>query len=155
MARKSTPTQQTRKPSQGRKPSQAKTRKPAARAAEEARVFDERTRRDIVGVLFIVAAVVLMVAAVLPAGDAIVASFLSEALRLTFGVGAYLVPLFLAAIGVTILVRFERERVPVRAAIGLALILVALLGLIALASPISSGAYDQLFLRQLLLSHGG
>ncbi len=155
MARKSTPTQQTRKPSQGRKPSQAKTRKPAARAAEGARVFDERTRRDIVGVLFIVAAVVLMVAAVLPAGDAIVASFLSEALRLTFGVGAYLVPLFLAAIGVTILVRFERERVPVRAAIGLALILVALLGLIALASPISSGAYDQLFLRQLLLSHGG
>ncbi len=155
MARKSTPTQQTRKSSQGRKATPSKGRRPAPRAAEEARVFDERTRRDIVGVLFIVAAVVLMVAAVLPTGDAIVASFLSEALRLTFGVGAYVMPLFLAAIGVTFLVRFERERVPVRAAIGLALILVALLGLIALASPIQPGAYDQLFLRQLLLSHGG
>ncbi|MCI8469523.1 MAG: DNA translocase FtsK [Eggerthellaceae bacterium] len=158
MARKSTPTQQTRKSTQGRKAAPSGSsgrRRPAQRAQEEARVFDERTRRDIAGVLFIVAAVVLLVAAVLPAGDAIVASFLSEALRLTFGVGAYVMPLFLAAIGVTFLVRFERERVSVRAAIGLALILVALLGLIALATPIAPGAYDQLFLRQLLLSHGG
>ena len=96
--------------SKSKKPSSAKARASApagrkaplrgkAAAAEEARLLDERTRHDIVGVVFAVLAAVLLVAAVLPT-DAIVTSFLSTALHLTLGLGAYLLPFLLLAIGV-------------------------------------------------------
>ena len=95
--------------SKSKKPSSAKGRASApagrkaplrgkAAAAEEARLLDERTRHDIVGVVFAVLAAVLLVAAVLPT-DAIVTSFLSTALHLTLGLGAYLLPFLLLAIG--------------------------------------------------------
>lgn len=117
-------------------------------------VIDERTRRDIGGILCLVLAVALFVAAIQPT-DGIVSGAIAEGLHTVFGIGAYIVPLFLAAIGITFLVRFDRERVPARVAIGLAVILIAVLGLIALASPIQNGDYDQLFLRQLLIAYGG
>ena len=66
---------------------QAKGARP--QATEEPRLLDERTRRDITGVAFAVLAVVLFVAAVLPT-NAVVTSFVSTALHLSLGLGAYL-----------------------------------------------------------------
>ena len=84
-----------------------------AQASEEPRLFDERTRRDVTGVAVSVLAVALFAAAVLPS-EAVVTSFLSTALHLSLGLGAYVLPFLLLIIGASFLVRFERERVPAR-----------------------------------------
>ena len=152
--------------SKSKKPSSAKARASApagrkaplrgkAAAAEEARLLDERTRHDIVGVVFAVLAAVLLVAAVLPT-DAIVTSFLSTALHLTLGLGAYLLPFLLLAIGVSFLVRFDRERVPARVAVGLALVFFAVLVLLALFTP-TPDPHDlsALFDHEQLAARGG
>lgn len=80
----------------------------------------------------------LFIAAVMRS-DAIVTSFISSALHLTLGIGAYILPLFLLAIGITFLIRFKAERVPTRVAVGLGLVFVALLAVFALATPLPEG----------------
>ena len=118
--------------------SKSGTRKSAAarsRAVEaEPRILDDRTRRDIVGVGFIILGIVLFIAAAAPAG-AIVTDFLSESLHVVFGVGCYIMPFFLVAIGGAVLYRMQSERMSLRVTLGLSLILVALLGIIALFTP--------------------
>ena len=125
------------------KPGTRKGRNPRAQKAADAerdsrKLIDEYAKRDIVGIAFTVAAVVLFIAAVMRS-DAIVTSFISSALHLTLGIGAYILPLFLLAIGITFLIRFEAERVPTRVAVGLALVFVALLAVFALATPLPEG----------------
>ena len=125
------------------KPGTRKGRNPRAQKAADAKrdsrkLIDEYAKRDIVGIAFTVAAVVLFIAAVMRS-DAIVTSFVSSALHLTLGIGAYILPLFLLAIGITFLIRFEAERVPTRVAVGLALVFVALLAVFALATPLPEG----------------
>ncbi len=163
MARNSKNTQsktaaaKSRSTSAGRKPA------PAGRARrdvrDDVRVLDDRTRRDIAGVVFIILAVVLLLVSVLPAGEnALVTHYANTVLHLVFGVGCYALPIVLAAIGVTFLVRFERERVPLRAAIGLAVIFVAFLGIIALFTEVTGpGGSDLmlLFAPSALTTHGG
>lgn len=107
-------------------------------AAEQRRIMDDRTRRDITGVAFAVAAIALFVAAVLPT-NAVVTSFLSTALHLVLGLGAYVLPFVLLIIGASFLVRFDRERVPTRVSIGLVMIFVAMLVLLALFTPSAPG----------------
>ena len=125
------------------KPGTRKGRNPRAQKAADAerdshKLIDEYAKRDIVGIAFTVAAVVLFIAAVMRS-DAIVTSFISSALHLTLGIGAYILPLFLLAVGITFLIRFEAERVPTRVAVGLALVFVALLAVFALATPLPEG----------------
>ena len=166
MARKSTASSNQKKPNASRprqraaSPAEKSARKAGAKAAPAVdsadHLFDERTRRDITGVVFAILAVVLMVAAILPS-DAVVTSFVSQALHLTFGLGAYLLPLFLLACGISFLVRFDRERVPTRIAVGLGLVFVALLTLLALTMPVEpeGGAPEQIFDPDQLTLRGG
>ena len=137
--------------------SKSGTRKSAAarsRAVEaEPRILDDRTRRDIVGVGFIILGIVLFIAAAAPAG-AIVTDFLSESLHVVFGVGCYIMPFFLVAIGGAVLYRMQSERMSLRVTLGLSLILVALLGIIALFTP-TTGTGAALFDRIALVTHGG
>ncbi|MEC4175923.1 DNA translocase FtsK [Adlercreutzia sp. R7] len=107
-----------------------------------------------VGVGFVLLGIVLFIAAVAPTG-AIVTSFLSESLHLVFGVGCYIMPFFLVAVGGTVLYRQQSERMSLRITVGLGLILVALLGLIALFTPVSGSNADYLFVREALVGHGG
>lgn len=134
------------------------TRKSAAarsRAVEvEPRILDDRTRRDIVGVGFIILGIVLFIAAAAPAG-AIVTDFLSESLHVVFGVGCYIMPFFLVAIGGAVLYRMQSERISLRVTLGLSLILVALLGIIALFTPTTGTGPAALFDRIALVTHGG
>lgn len=138
--------------------SKSGTRKSAAarsRAVEvEPRILDDRTRRDIVGVGFIILGIVLFIAAAAPAG-AIVTDFLSESLHVVFGVGCYIMPFFLVAIGGAILYRMQSERMSLRVTLGLSLILVALLGIIALFTPTTGTGPAALFDRIALVTHGG
>ncbi len=121
---------------------------------EDNRIFDDRVRRDIIGIVLIMLAAAMLIAALLPS-DGIITAFVSDALFLVFGIGAFLVPVFFAAIGVTFLFRFQKERVPLRVGIGLAVILVAILGLIGLATPTEAVDYSDLFIYDSLISHGG
>ncbi len=138
--------------------SKSGTRKPVehrSRPVEEApRILDDHTRRDIVGVAFIIAGIVLFVAAAAPAG-AVVTDFLSESLHLVFGVGCYIMPFFLVAIGATVLYRMQTERISLRITLGLSLVLVALLGIIALFTPLDASGPASLFERTALVTHGG
>ena len=138
--------------------SKSGTRRSAAarsRAVEaEPRILDDRTRRDIVGVGFIVLGIVLFIAAAAPAG-AIVTDFLSESLHVVFGVGCYIMPFFLVAIGGAVLYRMQSERMSLRVTLGLSLILVALLGIIALFTPTTGTGPAALFDRIALVTHGG
>ena len=117
-------------------------------------LFDDRTKRDIVGVLLIVFGLALMAVVCLP-GDAIVTGALSLGLRLGLGVGCYVLPLLLILIGVTFLLRFERNHVPTRAALGALLFYVALLGLIGLFAPVEAEGAYQLFFDVMLTTYGG
>lgn len=138
--------------------SKSGTRKSAAarsRAVEaEPRILDDRTRCDIVGVGFIILGIVLFIAAAAPAG-AIVTDFLSESLHVVFGVGCYIMPFFLVAIGGAVLYRMQSERMSLRVTLGLSLILVALLGIIALFTPTTGTGPAALFDRIALVTHGG
>lgn len=121
-------------------------------------IIDATTRRDIVGVVFIVLAVVMMLLAVMPSSDAVLSGIASKYIHLTFGIGCYILPFVLLAIGLTFLYKFRTERVPARAAIGLTVIFVALLGFIALFAPISNVGKDDpslLFSEYALVGYGG
>ncbi len=135
--------------------------KEASSATEGApKLIGERTKRDIVGVVFIVLAVVLMLCAVLPtqSSDGMVTHVAGTVLHLVFGVGAYVLPVFLAIIGTSFLVRFDFERVPTRVAIGLGIIFIALLGFIGLFTPISGMNGDEpdlVFAEHAVIAYGG
>ena len=120
------------------------------------RIVDDYARRDIIGIAFGVGAVVLFIAAVMHS-DAIVTSFISTALHLTLGIGAYILPFFLLAIGATFLVRFNAQRVPTRVAVGLAIVFVAILSILSLSTPIAEGAdaAATLFRESELTARGG
>ena len=98
--------------------------------------------------------IVLFIAAAAPA-RAIVTDFLSESLHVVFGVGCYIMPFFLVAIGGAVLYRMQSERMSLRVTLGLSLILVALLGIIALFTPTTGTGPAALFDRIALVTHGG
>ncbi|WP_294440132.1 DNA translocase FtsK [uncultured Slackia sp.] len=100
----------------------------------EPRIFDDRTRRDIAGVLCGVVAVALFVIAVLPPSG-FITSALSQGLHLGLGFGCYLLPIMMLATGVCMLVRTEHSHLGLRVGIGLFLILIALMSLLALFTP--------------------
>ncbi len=139
-----------------RKGPNARAQKAKAERDNAAKLIDDYARRDIIGIAFAVCAVILFIAAVMHS-DAIVTSFVSTALHLTLGVGAYILPFFLLAIGVTFLIRFKAERVPTRVAVGLAIVFVALLSILSLATPIADGAdpAQTLFKETELAGRGG
>ncbi|MBQ9954134.1 MAG: DNA translocase FtsK 4TM domain-containing protein [Eggerthellaceae bacterium] len=131
------------------------SQKPQTPAYDESRIFDSRTKRDIAGVVFVVLAIATLMAVVSPS-EGLVTTFASKALHVVFGMGCYLMPAFLAAIGITFLIRFKKDRVPTRAAIGLVVIFIAVLGLLGLATPvIFEEDLSILFDYEALVSHGG
>ena len=139
-----------------RKGPNARVQKAKAERENASKLIDDYARRDIIGIAFSVCAVILFIAAVMHS-DAIVTSFVSTALHLTLGIGAYILPFFLLAIGITFVIRFEAERVPTRVAVGLALVFVALLAILSLATPLAEGAdpASVLFKESELSSRGG
>ena len=67
-------------------------------------LFDDRTKRDIVGVVLIVVAIALFVTVIFNPGG-MVTSALSTGLRMGFGAGLYLLPF------IVLLIRSEERRV--------------------------------------------
>ena len=152
---KSTSSKKATGKSKAASPAQKRAAKQAAPAPAKPQIFDERTKRDITGVAVTLLGIVLFVAAVVP-NDALITSFVSQLLHLCLGIGAYLLPFFLVAIGASCLVRIDKEGIPLRASVGLAMLFVAVLSLLALFTPETTpDATDNLFLADQLSARGG
>ncbi len=121
----------------------------------DTRLLDSRARRDIAGVLCVVAAIALFVITTMPV-NGLVTTWLSGALHASLGIGCMLLPMFLVLIAVSLFFRTEGRRIPLRVAIGLLLMFVAILVLFALYTPgLSMLNLDLLFAEQSLTSQGG
>lgn len=118
------------------------------------RILDDRTKRDITAVALIVVSIALF-AMVFLGSNGVVTGALSLGLRYCFGIGAYVLPFLLAGLAATLLVRFEREMVPARVAIGFGLLFVAFLSIVSLFTPGAEGDPNRLFIQVLLVEHGG
>ncbi len=152
---KSTSSKKAAGKSKAASPAQKRAAKQAAPAPAKPQIFDERTKRDITGVAVTLLGIVLFVAAVVPT-DALITSFVSQLLHLCLGIGAYLLPFFLVAIGASCLVRIDKEGIPLRASVGSAMLFVAVLSLLALFTPEAApDATDNLFLADQLSARGG
>ncbi len=153
------PTDQGKKRSSGQKTSAPlKRHRPQDEPEEVQGLLDDSAKRDIAGISFIILAIVFLLLVIIPTDGAIVDNAASEWMRLIFGVGAYMLPVVLAGIGFTFLYKPQRQQVPARAAIGLGILFLSLLGLIAAFTPVQSlGQTDLglLFLDSNLSSHGG
>ena len=120
----------------------------------EPRIFDDRTKRDIAGVIVAVLAVVLFLAVVLqPSG--FLTSALSSALHLSLGIGAYVLPFILAIVGASLIVRVDRADLPLRLGVGLAMLFFAFMSALSLLTPGSSTNGAVLFDANVLASRGG
>ena len=120
-------------------------------------LIDDRSRRNIWGIVLVLVAVILILIVAIPS-KAVITSALSTGLRTGLGIGAYLLPLFLLVIGGCFIARFENERIPMRVAIGLGMIYVALLILFALFTPLSAGDVNTpstMFDTSVLQARGG
>ena len=147
------------KASSPREKSAQRGRKPVSSAADSKDrdhvLIDDRARRDIAGVALIILGIALFVCAAFPS-SAMVTATLSNGMHLVFGLGAYILPLFMIVVGASFLVRFGRQRVPTRASIGLLLIFFALLVLLSLFTPgATDGAADVVFNVEAVTGLGG
>lgn len=120
----------------------------------EPRIFDDRTKRDIAGVIVAVLAVVLFLAVVLqPSG--FLTSALSSALHLSLGIGAYVLPFILVIVGASLIVRVDRADLPLRLGVGLAMLFFAFMSALSLLTPGAPTNGAVLFDANVLASRGG
>lgn len=133
-------------------------RSPDERPEAGGEILDNTARRDIAGVCFIVLGIVLMIFVCMPTGDAFFNGVASTALHYLFGMGCYLLPVLLAAIGVSYLYKPKMRHKTSRVALGLAVIYVSLLGIFAMFAPVMSLGHDDvglLFTDAMLRNYGG
>lgn len=115
------------------------------RKAQQSGFLDDETKRSIAGVVIILLGVVLFLIAVIPS-KAIASSAISLFLANIFGIGRFILPICLLLIGLTFVVRSEREHVSSRAAIGFLIIFVCLLVIVAsFTEGASSGDLSHMF----------
>ncbi len=118
------------------------------------RIFDDRTKRDIAGVVTAVVAIVLfLTVALTPSG--FITSALSGGLRALLGLGAYVLPFILVVVGASLLVRLDRDDVPLRLGVGLALLFLAFEAILALFVPGAAENPDVVFDSAALVVRGG
>lgn len=126
----------------------------ARQQPQSGNILDDRTKRDIVAVVLIVLAVALLATALM-SPEGVVTGALALGLRYTMGLGIYVLPVLLITLAATFLVRFEREKVPARVAIGFALLFIAFLTIAALVTPNAEADPNRLFAQTYLVTHGG
>ena len=111
-------------------------------------VLDERSRREILGVLLALVGVALLIA-VLSRHTGIVTDASSSALKMAVGIGAYLIPVFLLLWGISFFVRTEIHEG--RTGLGLGIVALSVISMSALSSPGQDFFSDQ----QVVATHGG
>ena len=132
-------------------------KQPQASATARQPLLDDDAHRTITGIACAVVALALALIVAWPT-DAVLASFLSLALRRALGIGAYLLPVCLMVVAATFVVRFESERVPTRVILGLGILYVSILVMSALFTPhplYVDGGVATVFADDQVVVHGG
>ena len=111
--------------------------------------LDDRAKRELAGVAIGVLGIGLMIAVLSRGTGAPVSDVTASGLRLIMGIGAYLLPLFLVIWGASFFVRTEIQEL--RTGIGLAVIALAAISMVALATP----DLDFFSSKDALAAHGG
>lgn len=139
----------------------AKNRKNAKGAARKGRaqaarkpLLDEAARRDLMGVVLAAVAVAMLIALVAPTG-ATVTHDTALALTLCFGVGAVLCPVALFVFALTFFASAGDRPGSKRVAVGLFLIVLAVLSMISLNVPGASAYPDMVLQRGTVEQAGG
>lgn len=118
-------------------------------------IIGQRAKTDIIAVVLIVVGVALFAVSLIPT-DAPVTSLIINVLRYIVGVGIYILPFVLIVCGGSMFFRMERQKIPIRVAIGLCLIFVAVLTIISLCSPaVASNKPELLFSSEIITGFGG
>ncbi|PKQ17322.1 MAG: cell division protein FtsK [Actinobacteria bacterium HGW-Actinobacteria-7] len=131
-----------------RSSSKAKAKGGRAAARVEPGMLDDRSKRDIIGVVLSALGVALMIA-VMSSRSGFAAGAVSAGLKSAFGVGAFLIPVGLLLWGVSFFVRVEIHEA--RTGAGLGLCVLSLISLVSLTTP--GGEY--LASRSIVAAHGG
>ena len=127
----------------------------ASRKQVDTRIVDAGMRRELAGIAIIVLAVALFIGAVMQ-GSGVVTQFITHALKVSLGVGAYILPVALVIIGACLIIRFGEYRIPTRVALGTAIILLAILVILGLSTPgASTGDLSHFFDEAELIRRGG
>ncbi len=135
-----------------KKQGNARNKKRRGTAPESYSILGYSARGDITGVVLIVSAVALLL--MLYSGtDALITSGIRAGLTQGFGVGAVLIPIVLILLGITFFLPSEAP-ISMRSAIGLSLVLLAVLGLISLSWP-GAERSPALVLREPALTQAG
>ena len=141
----------------------ARSKAPAARQAARSnqaagdRFLDDRSRRDIAGVICAVIAVALFIVSLMP-GSGIITQWLSSVLHIGLGLGTYILPFVLVLIAVSLIWRNgeTQNRMSARVSVGLIILFFALLVILAAYTPgLSSGNLQVLFNHENLVNQGG
>ena len=124
-------------------------------SASRARMLDERTRRDIWGVISGILAVVLFIIAIMsPSG--LLTTWLSNLIHVGLGKGAFILPFVMVIISATFFAKPEGKELPTRVVVGLLLLFLSILILLALYTPgVSQQTLEPLFSQANLVSQGG
>ena len=112
-------------------PTRSGSRNAARRTTSKPGMLDDRSKREIVGVALALIGVALLIS-VLSRHTGVVTDAGALGLKLAFGIGAYLIPVFLVLWGISFFVRAEIHEV--RTGIGLGVIALAVISIAALTS---------------------
>ncbi|MBE5024630.1 DNA translocase FtsK 4TM domain-containing protein [Olsenella sp. DSM 107455] len=131
--------------------SKSRSRSAAARAGSG--VLVGTVRGDIVGIVLVVVACALLAALLVPS-TAVVTSAVRDFLALSFGVAAALVPCAVLAFACTFFVDGE-QGLPGRIALGLGLVVIAILAMVSLNAPASAASPESVFDPEVARATGG
>ncbi len=113
-----------------------------------------RVKNDLIGLVMCILAVVLLVIVLMPA-EAVGARVISDALHMIFGTGAHFLPVLLFCWGITFFVKQRLTNSPVRLAIGLAVIYMALIAIFGVMTPLATSDPGRIFQPLMLINQGG
>ena len=137
-------------PNQPASPSKNPSQNPQAHSA----ILDLRLKRELIGIVIAVLSIALFIAVVAP-GSAILSNLTAQALRLTFGLGAFALPFLLLIWAVSFFVERSVASSTLRLVIGLVIIFFSALAIIAALSPAATASAATIFSRPTLMSYGG
>ena len=129
------------------------SKKDAAANAPRQSIMTDDMKNDIIGVLLAALGVALLVAMVAP-GEGALTNFITNLLLLGFGVGAYVLPIALIALGVSFFIKSEDSPI-LRSSVGIFVIVIAAIGLISLFTTGAENDPNLLFEHTSLKAYGG
>jgi S-DNA-T family DNA segregation ATPase FtsK/SpoIIIE len=144
-------------PPTGDKSKTAKRNRPASagrsrQPSQPAGLLDDRAKREILGVALALSGIALLIA-VLSGSTGIVSDAIAQGLHIAFGIGAYVLPVFLVLWGVSFFVRAQIAEF--RTGVGLGVIALAVIAMAALPSLTNAQLSAHFWAHDVVAARGG